>query len=160
MKNEKEILYANACFPNYIRVNMKIKLYLTLLFSVAMLAAKAQTADTAKSVKDTVQVFKPVEVPPDFKGGFGKLLKFLSKNLKYPEKAREDNVQGRVIVSFVVERDGTLTGIKVIKSLSAETDAEALRLMAMSPAWNPGIQGGRPVRVQYSIPVSFNLSND
>lgn len=139
---------------------MKIKLLPTLFFCVAMFAAKAQTVDTAKSVKDTAQISKPVDVLPEFKGGPEKLMRFLARNLKYPAKALDDNVRGKVIVSFVVERDGSLTDIKVVKSLSAETDAEALRLIAILPAWKPGIQGGRPVRVQYSLPVSFNFDND
>jgi TonB family protein len=78
-------------------------------------------------------------------------------NLKYPDDAKKKGIEGKVLVSFVIEKDGTLTVIKVIKSVSPDLDAEAIRVIARSPKWVPGIQNGRPVRVKYSVGVIFAL---
>lgn len=106
------------------------------------------------------QIFAAVEVSPSFPGGEGAFAKYLNKNIRYPAVARENNVQGRVVLTFVVERDGSLTDIKVIRSLGSGTDDEAMRVLKASPKWKPGIQNGKPVRVQYSIPVSFALAEE
>ncbi len=112
----------------------------------------------SNSTKDS-SAFQPIEKTPEFPGGWDKFTKYIKDNLKYPEKARQDNVEGNVRVTFVVEKNGSLTEITITKSLSLETDAEAFRLITNSPKWNPGIQNGHPVRVQYTIPISFSLNN-
>ncbi|MCQ6961260.1 energy transducer TonB [Mucilaginibacter aquariorum] len=106
------------------------------------------------------QIFTAVEQSPTFPGGEGAFGKYLQKNMRYPAIARENNVQGRVVLTFVVERDGSLTDIKVLRSLGSGTDEEAVRVLKASPKWKPGIQNGRPVRVQYSIPVNFTLASE
>ena len=106
------------------------------------------------------QIFTAVEQAPSFPGGDGAFGKYLGKNIHYPAIARENNVQGRVVLTFVVERDGSLTDIKVLRSLGSGTDEEAVRVLKASPKWKPGIQNGRPVRVQYSIPVNFTLASE
>jgi protein TonB len=106
------------------------------------------------------QIFTAVEQAPNFPGGDGAFGKYLQKNMRYPAIARENNVQGRVVLTFVVERDGSLTDIKVLRSLGSGTDEEAVRVLKASPKWKPGIQNGRPVRVQYSIPVNFTLASE
>jgi protein TonB len=106
------------------------------------------------------QIFTAVEQAPTFPGGEGAFGKYLGKNIRYPAIARENNVQGRVVLTFVVERDGSLTDIKVLRSLGSGTDEEAVRVLKASPKWKPGIQNGRPVRVQYSIPVNFTLASE
>jgi len=106
------------------------------------------------------QIFTAVEQAPSFPGGDGAFGKYLGKNIRYPAIARENNVQGRVVLTFVVERDGSLTDIKVLRSLGSGTDEEAVRVLKASPKWKPGIQNGRPVRVQYSIPVNFTLASE
>jgi protein TonB len=106
------------------------------------------------------QIFTAVEQSPAFPGGDAKFGAYLSKNIRYPAIARENNVQGRVVLTFVVERDGSLTDIKVLRGLGSGTDEEAVRVLKASPRWKPGIQNGRPVRVQYSIPVSFTLASE
>ncbi|AMR31144.1 energy transducer TonB [Mucilaginibacter sp. PAMC 26640] len=106
------------------------------------------------------QIFTAVEKQPTFPGGEGGFGKYLSKNLRYPAIARENNVQGRVVLTFVVERDGSLTDIKVLRPLGSGTDEEAIRVLKSSPKWSPGIQNGRPVRVQYSIPINFALASE
>ncbi|MBB6127514.1 energy transducer TonB [Mucilaginibacter lappiensis] len=125
-----------------------IGIVLTLFFK-----AEAQIASTPTT--DTTEVFTRIDQVPEFPGGLYKFSKYLDKNLKYPKEAKENNIQGRVTVTFVVEKDGSLSDSKVTKSLTPETDAEAIRLIKNSPKWIPGKQGGRPVRVLYSIPITF-----
>ena len=110
--------------------------------------------------EDPNKIFASVENLPEFPGGQDKFIAYLSKTIRYPAVDRENGTQGRVILTFVVERDGSLTDIKVSRSLSPGTDAEAVRALKSSPKWKPGIQNGRPVRVQYSVPVSFALAAD
>ncbi len=98
-----------------------------------------------------------VETIPEFKGGNENFAKFLNKNLKYPKQARIDKIQGTVILTFVVEKDGTLSDLRVIRGVSPELDQEALRQMSILPPWIPGTQGGKPVRVQFSVPIGFRL---
>lgn len=111
-------------------------------------AEKAETKD---------EVFMVVEKMPEFPGGIQELMSFLSKNIKYPASAMAKNVQGRVIVQFVVEKDGTLTEFKVMRSVDPDLDAEALRVMKEMPKWKPGMQRGQVVRVKYTVPVTFRL---
>lgn len=106
------------------------------------------------------QIFTAVEQQPVFPGGDAGFNKYLSKSIHYPAIARENNVQGRVIVQFVVERDGSLTDIKVVRGIGSGCDEEAIRALKASPKWKPGIQNGRPVRVQYSVPVAFALAQE
>ncbi len=102
---------------------------------------------------DRNKIFTSVEQVPQYPGGINAFLKFINDNNKL--KGKDTDGRGRVIVSFVVERDGSITDIKVARSIGPEFDAEALRLMKLMPKWKPGIQNGSPVRVQYSVPVSF-----
>ena len=103
-------------------------------------------------------VFDVVEQMPEFPGGAVEMMKFLSENVKYPEAAMKAGTQGRVLVTFIVEADGTVTNIKVVKKVSDEIDAEAVRVIKAMPKWKPGMQNGKVVRVKYTIPVSFRLS--
>jgi len=102
-------------------------------------------------------LFEKVEQVPTFPGAEAGFNKFLVQNIRYPKIARDNNVQGRVIIGFVVERDGTLTDIKVVRGIGGGCDEESLRVMSLSPKWNPGLNHGKPVRVQYSIPIAFAL---
>jgi protein TonB len=115
-------------------------------------------ASTDKSSVDPAKIFTAVEMEPSFPGGIEVFYKFLQYNIRYPAKAFEDKIQGKVFVSFVVEKDGSLTDIKVLREIGGGCDEEAVRVMKTSPKWRPGIQNGRPVRVQYTMPISFNLS--
>lgn len=103
------------------------------------------------------EVFMVAEQMPEFPGGMKELLKFLQDNLKYPESAMKKNVQGRVIVQFVVEKDGTPTEFNVVRSVDPDLDAEALRVLKTMPKWKPGMQRGEVVRVKYTVPVTFRL---
>ena len=103
------------------------------------------------------KVFEVVEQMPSFPGGAGALMKYLSENIKYPVVAQENGVQGRVVVSFVVERDGSITDVKVARSVDPSLDREAMRVVRSMPRWIPGKQNGSAVRVKYNVPVSFRL---
>lgn len=109
-----------------------------------------------KEKKDNA-VFTNVEMLPSFPGGLKAFGEFLARNLKYPETAKKDKIQGRVYLTFIVEKDGSLSGIKVTRGLGSGCDEEAVRVLAISPKWSPGIQNGRVVRVSYTIPIFFNL---
>lgn len=102
--------------------------------------------------------FSPLEVQPSFPGGMEKFYAYLSKSIRYPAAAQEINMQGKVFVSFIIERSGKLSDIKVERKLGYGTDEEAVRVLNASPRWIPGIQNGQPVRVKYNIPISFTLS--
>ena len=106
---------------------------------------------------NTDEVFKVVEVDPEFPGGEEALYKYLAENIKYPEKAKNNKVEGRVYITFVIEKDGNVSDAKVLRSVNEELDAEALRVINAMPKWKPGMQRGVPVRVQYNIPISFKL---
>jgi protein TonB len=94
---------------------------------------------------------------PSFPGGLTALFQFLSQSIKYPVVAEENGVQGRVLVTFVVERDGSITDVKVVKSIDPSLDAEAKRVIRSMPRWKPGKQNGSAVRVKYTVPVTFRL---
>lgn len=97
------------------------------------------------------------EVLPEFKGGIGAFYMFITKHLEYPEQERVLRRQGTVTVNFVVEKDGTLTNFKVLRSVTPALDKEALRIVSLSPKWKPGTKRGEPVRVSYSVPIMFKL---
>jgi len=135
------------------------------IVSVNVKAKKPQEEDTPKATgvftPDTHEdggVFDVVEQMPEFPGGQMEMMKFLSENVLYPEKAEKAGTQGRVILTFIVEKDGTITNIKVVKSVSEELDAEAVHVVEAMPKWKPGKQNGQAVRVKYTIPITFRLS--
>ena len=103
------------------------------------------------------QIFQVVEEMPEFPGGMGECMKFLAKNIKYPTIAQENGVQGRVIVQFVVNRDGSIVDPVVMRGVDPHLDKEALRVISLMPKWKPGKQRGKEVRVKYTVPVMFRL---
>lgn len=105
-------------------------------------------------------VFEVVEQMPDFPGGMQELMKFLSSNIKYPAQAHKENRQGRVIVQFVVRKDGQIVEPKIAKSVSPDLDAEALRVISIMPNWTPGRQRGEAVSVKFTVPIMFRLSDE
>lgn len=122
---------------------------------VAPVSPEAKEAPADSTAKE--EVFMVAEQMPEYPGGMKEMLKFLQENVKYPENAMKNNVQGRVIVQFVVEKDGTPTEFKVLRSVDPDLDAEALRVMKAMPKWKPGMQKGQVVRVKFTVPVSFKL---
>ena len=110
--------------------------------------------------KDPDTVYQIVEKMPQYIGGESAMMKYVSENIKYPEKAKEDGIQGRVFISFVVEKDGSVSNVKVVRGIGGGCDEEAARVIAGMPKWQPGMQKGKPVRVNYMMPVFFKLTED
>ena len=104
-------------------------------------------------------IFQVVEEMPEFPGGMGEAMKFLAKNIKYPVAAQQAKIEGRVIVQFVVERDGSISDIHTVRSVSPELDAEAIRVVSLMPKWKPGKQRGKAVAVKYTMPIMFRLQS-
>ena len=122
-----------------------------------VLKAKEVIAQPEPPKEEETKVFDVVEVMPSFPGGQGALFEWLSKNIKYPVVAEENGVQGRVIVTFVVERNGSITDVQVVKSVDPSLDKEAVRVVKAMPHWIPGKQNGSAVRVKFTVPVTFRL---
>lgn len=110
-----------------------------------------------EEVAEDTQIFEFLEEMPEFPGGQAAMMKWLSENVKYPAIATENNIQGRVMVSFVVERDGSISNVKVVRGVDPSLDKEAVRLINDMPKWKPGMQTGKPVRARFNIPVTFKL---
>lgn len=106
---------------------------------------------------DINKVYDVVEEMPQFPGGPSALFEFISRNMQYPVVAEENGVQGRVICTYVIESDGSISDIKVVKSVDPSLDKEAVRVVSYMPKWIPGKQKGIPVRVKYTVPVTFRL---
>ena len=121
---------------------------------------KAKQMLVTEPVKPKVEeykVFEVVEQMPSFPGGTGALMQYLSKNIKYPPVAEEMGIQGRVICTFVVERDGSVSDIRIARSVDPSLEKEAIRVVSGMPKWIPGRQNGQSVRVKYTLPVTFRL---
>ena len=103
------------------------------------------------------EIFKVVEEMPEFPGGAAKMMEFIQKNIKYPMMARESDIQGRVFVNFVVEPDGTITNVTVMRGIGGGCDEEALRVVQSMPNWKPGKQRGSAVRCSFTVPIIFKL---
>ncbi|HMI05051.1 MAG TPA: TonB family protein [Pedobacter sp.] len=113
---------------------------------------------SGSGTEETIYDGTSVEIYPDFEGGMKGWAKYLQRNLRYPYDAQEQDKQGKVFVSFVVEKDGSISNVTLVKGVFGSLDAEAVRVIKKSPKWKPGIQNGRAVRVRYNMPISFALS--
>ncbi|MEI6347774.1 MAG: TonB family protein [Bacteroidota bacterium] len=111
-----------------------------------------------EGVEDSIDVYSVVEILPDFPGGDNARLEFLSNNIKYPQEALENEIQGTVYTQFVVERDGSITNIKVLKGIGGGCDEECVRIVKLMPKWNPGMLRGKYVRTEFILPILFKLS--
>ncbi len=123
----------------------------------------AEVVEVIETVKEEIQeeapqeVFVVVEEMPSFPGGDTELFRFIYDNIKYPELAKENNIQGKVILRFCVTYKGTVDQVSVVRGVDPTLDEEAIRVIKMLPLWKPGKQGGKPVNVWYSVPISFQL---
>ncbi len=108
--------------------------------------------------EDEAQIFTVVESMPGYPGGEAARIKYLNNNIKYPQMARESGIQGRVFVTFVVEKDGKVTDVRVLRGIGGGCDEEAIRVIQNMPNWQPGKQRGKPVRVQFNMPILFKLN--
>lgn len=146
---------------------MKKLLNLMLLFSLNISLAMAQSNEYTIIKSDTIsettndaqseKVYDVVEMPPSFPGGMAALQSYIRNNIKYPVAAKKNGIEGRVVIEFVVEKDGTLSNVKAFRSADPSLDQEAIRLVESMPKWNPGKSNGEPVNVRYTIPVTFRL---
>jgi TonB family protein len=117
-----------------------------------------ETNQNSINTDSTNMVFSKVDQLPVYPGGIKAFSELLGANLKYPVKAKENNIQGRVFITFIVEKDGSLSSLKVVRGIGSGCDEEAVRVLALSPKWSPGLQNGKVVRVSYTLPISFKLS--
>lgn len=120
-------------------------------------AAPTKVEVAVEAAPKEEQIFTVVEQQPEFTGGMAALGQYLQKNLRYPAAAQRANIAGRVFVSFVVNTDGSIQDVQVLKGLGFGTDEEAQRVVKSMPKWRPGKQSGRPVRVKYNLPINFTL---
>ena len=118
---------------------------------------KGKTTQTRKDTTTGDKIYEVCEQMPIFEGGDAALMKYLTDSVKYPELTKKHGVQGRVVIGFIVEKDGSLTDVKVLRHVDIALDAEALRVVKGMPKWIPGCQDEQLVRVRYNVPVSFRL---
>ncbi len=127
-----------------------------MVIAACMMALGAQ-AQEKKGTPVPDEVFDVVEVMPVYPGGMEGLIKYLSENISYPKDAKEQKISGRVIITFVIEKDGSVTEVTTVKSVFPSLDEEAVRVVKGMPNWKPGMQKGKAVRVKYTLPISFSL---
>lgn len=135
-------------------------LFLCVLFAMRLNAQTDTTADATFTVEKPVTealVFTFVEQNPEYPGGDGELIKFISKNLRYPQMEKDNKIQGKVLVRFVVMEDGSVNDVTVMRSVSPGLDKEAVRVVKLLKGFTPGKQQGKPVRVYFNFPVYFKL---
>ena len=130
-----------------------------LILMLLMAACCLMTANAQKTVVSQTdpKVFDTVEQMPEYPGGMQAMIEFLQANMKYPEDAAKQKVEGRVMVQFVVETDGSVTDVHVAKQVFLSLDAEAIRVVQAMPKWTPGKDKGRVVRVKYNLPIVFRM---
>ena len=134
------------------RKNVSLKVALMML--VLLFSFMTSTAQTKKNN----MVFDIVEVMPQYPGGQIAMLKYLMENIKYPKQIMEEGIQGRVTVSFIVEKDGRVSNVRLLRSVQPSLDKEAIRVVKSMPKWTPGKQNGKPVRVRFNLPIMFKLN--
>ncbi|MCD8176127.1 MAG: energy transducer TonB [Tannerellaceae bacterium] len=130
----------------------------SIICSFSMVAMQPESRiGTEISLQEGETVFTVVDQMPRFPGGEDELMKFINTNIVYPESAKEAKIQGRVVVTYIVEKDGTLSNFEVIRSVSEDLNNEAVNVLKKMPAWNPGEQAGKKVRVKYTMPIVSRL---
>ena len=133
---------------------MKKMILMSMMAVLCLMTANAQKTVVSQSNQN---VYDQVEQMPEFPGGMSAMIDFLQTNLKYPEDAIKQKVGGRVMVMFVVETDGSLSNVRVARKVFPSLDAEAVRVVKAMPKWKPGKEKDRPVRVNFTLPVVFNI---
>lgn len=137
------------------------KIYLVVLLLGMTLLSFGQNVDEGNHEEESVELKRDLpDEMPEFPGGFDKLAEYIQKNLEYPIMARESGIQGRVFVGFIVESDGTITHVEVVRGIGGSCDEEAVRVIQCMPKWNPAKKDGKPVRCQFTVPIVFKLTGD
>lgn len=130
-----------------------------LLLSAIFLTNIAFCQNEVK-VSDDDAIFFVVEVQPEFPGGMDSMYAFIQKNLIYPEKAKAEGIEGRVFITFTIEKDGSVSNVKILRGIGGGCDEAAKEVVEKMPKWEPGTQRGKPVRVQFNLPIKFELEKD
>lgn len=130
-----------------------------LLLSAIFLTNIAFCQNEVK-VSDDDAIFFVVEVQPEFPGGMDSMYAFIQKNLIYPEKAKAEGIEGRVFITFTIEKDGSVSNVKILRGIGGGCDEVAKEVVEKMPKWKPGTQRGKPVRVQFNLPIKFELEKD
>ena len=125
------------------------------VMAVLLMVNTNAMAQNKKAAND--KVLEKAEVMPEYPGGDQAMMDFVAKNVQYPQEARDKEISGRVLVSFIVEKDGSITEVKVVKGIGGGCDEEAVRVVKAMPKWKPGKDKGKPVRVSYMMPFTFKL---
>jgi TonB family protein len=150
---DKEVIRVVKAMPNWKpgKQNGKtVKTYYTLPVTFKL------QHDEKDLTEDSNKVYESVQQTPEFPGGYNAYKKFLSKNFQYPKEAKKNKIHGQVILRYIVEVDGSITNLQILRSLPDGCSEEALRLVKAFPKWNPGKQNGKAVRVSYTLPIYFN----
>lgn len=129
---------------------------LIMMSLMAMFGLTTVSAQKTVVAEKNQQVFDVVEQMPEYPGGIQALFEYLQQNVKYPEDAKKQKIEGRVIATFVVETDGSINNVEVAKPAFPSLDAEAVRVLSAMPKWKPGMQSGKAVRVKYTVPINFS----
>lgn len=135
------------------KTRKNVSLKVALMMFVLLFSFMTSTAQTKKND----MLFSVVEVMPQYPGGQIAMLQYLMKNIKYPEQAMKEGIQGRVTVRFIVEKDGSISDVKPVLSVHPLLNKEAVRVVKSMPKWSPGKHNGKPVRVRFNLPVMFKL---
>ena len=136
---------------------MKTRKNVTLKVALMMLVLLFSFMTSTAQTKKNNMVFDVVEVMPQFPGGQIAMMKYIMENMKYPEQAMKEGIQGRVTVRFIVEKDGSISDVKPVLSVHPLLNKEAVRVVESMPKWTPGKHNGKPVRVRFNLPVMFKL---
>lgn len=131
-----------------------------LLFLSAFLCTLSFGAFAQSEVSVDDEVFVVVEEQAEFPGGLDSMYAYIVKNLKYPELAKEKGIEGRVFVSFIIEKDGSISNVKILRGIGGGCEEAAVEMIKNMPKWKPGTQRGKPVRVQFNLPIKFELEKD
>jgi protein TonB len=132
---------------------------LAFLLSAIFLTNIAFCQEEVK-VSDDEAIFFVVEVQPEFPGGMDSMYAFIQKNLIYPEKAKAEGIEGRVFITFTIEKDGSVSNVKILRGIGGGCDEAVKEVIEKMPKWKPGTQRGKPVRVQFNLPIKFELEKD
>ena len=140
-----------------VRVNYMMPIFFKLDDGQPAKSVKKEKANNPDMTPDKNGVYQIVEEMPKFPGGEDALMDYVSKNVVYPKEAQEKGISGRVFVGFIVEKDGSVSDVKVLRGIGGGCDEEAVRVISGLPKWKPGKQEGKPVRVSYQMPINFKL---
>lgn len=131
--------------------------FILLLLIPGSFKAQEPITKDSNSINEEEIIYTITETNPEFPGGDKVMYQYLGKNMRYPSEAQDKNVQGMVYISFVVEKDGSITGVRCLKGIGSGCDEEAMRVVKSMPNWIPGMQDGEIVRVRFNLPIAFKL---